>query len=224
MKRLDASLFRLVNRFAGRTPWAHGVAATYARLGIGLFAVLLLAGWWSARGQGEPEVMAAVLWAGAGCVAAVGLNQILGGLVGRARPYAAMPDVHVLVSRTTDFSFPSDHAVAVGAVAAGLLAANRRLGGTAAVLALLMGATRVYVGAHYPGDVVAGLLLGAAVVFAGGVVARPLLRRMVEGLSRTFLRPLVAGPAPVSSAHVASCKLDDPSGCESRPGRRRSAG
>jgi undecaprenyl-diphosphatase len=199
MNRLDASLFRLVNRLAGRTAWAHGLAVAYAKLGIGLFALLLLAGWWSARAQNDPKVMATVLWAGAGCLVALGLNQVVGGLVGRARPYAAMPDVHVLISRTSDFSFPSDHAVAVGAVATGLLVANRRLGGAAAALALLMAVARVYVGAHYPGDVAAGLVVGAVVVLVGGVVAIPLSERMVDGLRRTSLRPLVSGPAPVSS-------------------------
>jgi len=59
---------------------------------------------------------------------ALGLNQLIGGLIDRARPYETLTDVHLLVSRTTDFSFPSDHAVTVGAVAAGLLLAHRRLG------------------------------------------------------------------------------------------------
>ena len=61
-------------------------------------------------------------------------------------PYDALPHVLVLVSRTTDFSFPSDHAVMSGAVAAGVLLANRRIGLVAVVAALAMCFTRVYVG------------------------------------------------------------------------------
>src|SRR5947209_13560098 len=120
-----------------------------AKYGIVLFALLLLAGWWRARAAGDTDAIAAVLWAAAGCLLALGLNQILGHAFGRARPYASMPDFHVLISRTCDFSFPSYHAVAVGAVAAGLWLADRALGWVAVVLALLLAAARVYVGAHY---------------------------------------------------------------------------
>ncbi len=56
----------------------------------------------------------------------------------------------------TDFLLPSDHAVMAGAVAAGLLLAHRRLGALAAAAALLMAFARVYIGAHYPWDVLGG--------------------------------------------------------------------
>jgi undecaprenyl-diphosphatase len=135
---------------------------------------------------------------------AVAVNQLLGHLVGRARPYTAMPDVHVLISKTTDFSFPSDHAIAVGAVAAGLLIADRALGWIAAVLAVLMAAARVYVGVHYPGDVLAGLAVGAVVVAAGSFLALPLLRSLVGAVDRSPLRPLVrSGPSDVHTVAAA---------------------
>ena len=105
-----------------------------------------------------------------------------------------MPGVHVLVDKSTDFSFPSDHATVVGAVAAGLLFTCRRWGLTAAVLALLMAFTRVYVGAHYPGDVLAGLALGAAVAAAGRPLLVPILTRIAAALARTPLRVLISTP------------------------------
>ncbi|MDQ6726999.1 MAG: phosphatase PAP2 family protein [Actinomycetota bacterium] len=197
MRGFDARLFRAVNHFADRTSWAHGPVAAYATLGIGLFAILLIVGWWTARADRDLDALACLLWAGAGTLVAVGLNQVIGSVVGRARPYTTMPNVHVLISRTSDFSFPSDHAVAAGAAAAGLVLASRRLGAMAAVLALLMAAARVYVGAHYPGDVVAGLAMGAVVVVAGALVAVPLLRSVVGAVDRSRLRTIVAAePAP----------------------------
>ena len=110
-----------------------------------------------------------------------------------------MTNVHVLVDKTTDFSFPSDHATVAGAVAVGLLFANRRWGIVAAVLAALMAFTRVYVGAHYPGDVLAGLALGGLVAAIGWYTIVPILRRIATWITTTPLRPLITSTTPVAS-------------------------
>jgi undecaprenyl-diphosphatase len=77
-------------------------------------------------------------------------------------------------------------------VAAGVLLADRRLGVIAVAAALLMAAARVYVGAHFPLDVVAGLFFGAAVAVVTFLVVRPLLLPVVTALARTPLRPLLS--------------------------------
>lgn len=68
---------------------------------------------------------------------------------------------------------------------------NRRWGSVAAALAVVMAFARVYVGAHYPGDVLAGLALGAAVAAVGRLVAVPQLTRLAAWLSRTSVRPIL---------------------------------
>jgi membrane-associated phospholipid phosphatase len=171
---LSTTLFLRVNDFARTTPWLHAPAVAYAKYGLVVFAALLLVGVWQRRSSGDRELAAAV-WAGLGTLLAVAVNQPVAALVAERRPYAAHPGVLVLVDRSTDWSFPSDHSVMAGAAAVGLLLVSRRLGAVAAVAALLMAAVRVYVGAHYPDDVVAGLALGAIVAGVGWlVVARPL--------------------------------------------------
>lgn len=179
-----------VNDLSTDTPWLHGVLRLYAVDGVVLFAGLLLAGWWLARTRGTPA-MTAALWAPLGMLLAVAVNQPVGNAVHEARPYSVLPHVLVLVPRSHDFSFPSDHAVMAGAVAAGVWLVSRRLGLVALALALLMAFDRVYVGAHFPLDVVAGLLLGAVVTLVGHRLLAPLLARLVERLSSTPLRPLL---------------------------------
>jgi membrane-associated phospholipid phosphatase len=188
---MDGSVYRFVNRLADRTGFAHPFVVAYARYGLALFAVLLVAGWWRARASGDGRSMAAVIWGGAGASAALGVAQLIGQLMDRARPYALMPAAHVLIDRTSDFSFPSDHATAVGAVAAGLWLANRRFGLLSGVLALLMAFARVYVGAHYPGDVLGGLVVGAGIVAGLWPLVHRLIRPVLGRLDRSPLAILV---------------------------------
>ncbi|HEY0518335.1 MAG TPA: phosphatase PAP2 family protein [Ilumatobacteraceae bacterium] len=192
---MDRSLFRWINRLADRTGWAHGLFKANATFGIVLFAGLLLAAYLDGRQHRDPRAVAASVWAAGAALVALGVGQFVGRAVDRARPYASLANVHVLVDKTSDFSFPSDHATVVGAVAVGLLFANRRWGIVASLLAVLMAFTRVYVGAHYPADVVAGLALGAIVATAGWFTVVPILDRVATWLTGTPLRPLVSAGA-----------------------------
>jgi undecaprenyl-diphosphatase len=142
--------------------------------------------------------MAAALAAGIGVPLAVGLNQPLVAVFARPRPYTIHPELLILAHRNTDPSFPSDHAVMAAATAIGLWFVSRRLGTLAAVAALLMAGSRVYIGAHYPGDVLAGLLLGASVAALTTLLLRPALTRGVQAANRTRLRPLLAA-APATT-------------------------
>ncbi len=186
----DTSDFLRVNDLSRHTGWLHAPAAAYATYGVVLFGALLVGGFLLARSQGDPLRMARALLAGAGVLAAVAVNQPIVHAVGERRPYDVLPHVLVLVHRSADASFPSDHATMAGAVAAGLLLVDRRLGATACVAALLMAAARVYVGAHFPVDVLAGLAVGAAVALLVQLLA-PTLARGVRWLQRGALRRVV---------------------------------
>jgi undecaprenyl-diphosphatase len=174
LRHLDDQLFLTINSFARQTPWLHGSFLAYAKYGMVLFGVLLLAGLWISR-RGESRVLAKGGWACIATLVALGLNQPVGHVFAEARPYVTHPQILRLADVTTDFSFPSDHAVMGGAVAAGLLLVRRRLGLLAALAAAVMAFARVYIGAHYPWDVLGGLAFGAVVVLLGWVLlGRPL--------------------------------------------------
>ena len=183
LRQLDDQLFFAINSFARRTPRLHAPFLAYAKYGLVLFALLLLAGVLIAR-RDQARVLAAAGWACVATLLVVGLNQPVGHLFAEARPYATHPQILRLADVTTDFSFPSDHAVMGGAVATGLLLVNRRLGLLAALAAALMAFARVYIGAHYPWDVLGGLVLGGAVVLLGWLLLRHPLTNLTTWLRR----------------------------------------
>jgi undecaprenyl-diphosphatase len=197
---LDTRIFYYINNFARDTPWLHPVVAGYAEDGVVLFASFLLAGWWIARRTNNPSAMAAAVWAPLGVLAAVAINQPIADTINATRPCNALPHI-VVLHCNTDGGFPSDHAMMAGAVAAGVWLVNRRLGVIAAIAAVAMALARVYVGAHYPQDVLAGLALGATLSVSGYLLARPVLRRLVVRAATTRLRPLVTAAVEPDVIH-----------------------
>lgn len=93
-------------------------------------------------------------------------NLILKNLVLRARPYDALIGLQALIGPLRDSSFPSGHATS--SIAAGfvvLRASPRYIGIPAFVLAVLIALSRLYLGVHYPTDVLAGALIGLFAAF-----------------------------------------------------------
>jgi len=91
-------------------------------------------------------------------------NMLLKNVVARVRPYRIIEGLHLLVAEATDLSFPSGHSAssfAAAVVIAGFL--PKRYGIAALVLAALIAFSRLYVGIHYPTDVLFGTISGALI-------------------------------------------------------------
>lgn len=158
---LDTALFHALNGVAGHHPVLDAVMVAVAEYSPQLFAAVLLAMWASwKRDYQVPAILAGI----SGLVA-LGIGQIVAHFAFRVRPFLA-GHATLLIHHSADSSFPSDHATLTFAVAALVLAFHRRLGALLVALALWVAVARVYVGAHYPGDVLGGAVLGTLVSVA----------------------------------------------------------
>jgi undecaprenyl-diphosphatase len=119
-------------------------------------------------------------------LAALGTNQVITHLWARPRPFLVHPAT-VLVTSALDGSFPSDHATFVFAAAMSLVLFSRRLGVPALGFACLVAFSRVFVGAHYVTDVLAGAAIGSASALLVYCL-RPYLARVVEPVLRLARR------------------------------------
>ncbi len=143
-------------------------------------------------------------------------NLLLKGAIDRARP-----DLVGHLTHVSNPSFPSGHALLSASIIltiAGLVAfaARRRrekaaILVTAALICVGIGASRVWLGVHWPSDVLAGWLIGAAWAAGTLLVARPLIRRHADVAVPEDASPLTAadaaatpGRAPAPSARSAA--------------------
>jgi undecaprenyl-diphosphatase len=78
----------------------------------------------------------------------------------RKRPYINLPDTIIGSNPLKDHSFPSGHTTAIFSIVTPLILLNPFLGVFLLIGALLVGISRMYLGLHYPSDVLAGMILG----------------------------------------------------------------
>ncbi|MFH9471024.1 phosphatase PAP2 family protein [Streptomyces clavifer] len=203
----DVSLLYDINGLAKAAPtWFDQVMGFVGEFGIMLAMVLLgLWCWWSVRRRGTTEDsvtgVAGLVWAPLAAGIAVIINIPIRGFVERPRPFNDHEGLEVLVEGKTDFSFVSDHATLAMAIAVGIFVANRKFGLFAIALAILEGFCRVYMGVHYPTDVIGGFALGTAVALLLAPLAMMMLTPLVGAIARAgAVGQLVRSRRPVAGA------------------------
>ena len=172
--------------------WLDSAVSAWSAYGLVLFAMLMVVGWWRARRVGA-EAAVTALAVPVVVVAAYGIDSLLKAVVRENRPCRTLRVVTLEACPARgDWSFPSNHATIAAAAAVALFFVSRRLGAVAAVAALAMAASRVWIRVHYPHDVVAGVAVGSLLALG----AMTLLKRRPDSLTRritaTRLRPLLA--------------------------------
>ncbi|MET8131442.1 MULTISPECIES: phosphatase PAP2 family protein [unclassified Streptomyces] len=164
---IDGSAYRYVVDLAQDSPsWVDSLVSVWSTYGLGLFAVLMVLGWWRARRE-SPRAALAALAVPVVVVVAYGVDLGVKLLVREDRPCQSLRVATLEACPAPgDWSFPSNHAAIAAAAAVALFFVSRLLGSVAIVAAGAMAASRVWIGVHYPHDVAAGVLVGTLVAMA----------------------------------------------------------
>ena len=166
-QRMDAWAFLFVNLRGRHPPWLDRLMGGFTQIGNGLVIavlalILFLIG---------DHLLAYGLILGALTLWLV--VELVKALVHRGRPFIRLTQARIVGRRAIGRSFPSGHTSQAFFMAT-LLAGYFHAGVWAVcllyALALVVGITRMYVGAHYPRDVLAGAILGSAWGLLAGIV------------------------------------------------------
>ncbi len=167
---IDYMVYSVVNGIAGTAGFLDNLMIFIAKYGPLVFDAYLLYLWFRGNSERDLELNRKLaIYAACSALVALGINQVLGHLYFRERPYIHHP-AHLLLPSSPDPSFPSDHSAGGFSIATGILLGRRLPGIVLLAFSVVLAFSRVYVGLHYPSDVLGGALFGilGALVVAGG--------------------------------------------------------
>jgi len=188
---LDRQVFLLINNFAGQNSFIDNLShvAVNEYFVPTILSLLLFFTWFYWKSEKERDlkqrsVVMAVFAIGFGSLVIV---SILNNIFERPRPFEVL-DVNLLFYKPTDPSFPSNSSVVAFALASSIFLGDKKLGLAALFIAGFYGILRIFVGVHFPLDIIAGALIG--VISVGIVNLFPVFLMRVVNYLRNALKML----------------------------------
>jgi undecaprenyl-diphosphatase len=186
---MDWRIYHAIYSLSLRHHWLGTIFSDVEAASIPFMVVVTAALWLLARPGGSRKwKLAAGSGFGAAAVALL-VNQVIHSIWDRPRPYEAHVIAHPW-SKSTDASFPSDHASASLAIAFAVVVFDPLAGAVLLTAAVLIAVGRLFIGAHYPGDIGASVLVAVAAALLVVKLGRPVilfLVRLVERLTDPVL-------------------------------------
>lgn len=166
---IDYNTYEILNGLVGQSSFLDNFMVLIAKYGPLIFDLYLVYLWFRGTSKEELEInRKRAIYAAFSALVALGINQIFAHLYLRDRPYVHHP-AHLLLPYSPDPSFPSDHAAGGFSIATGVLLGRTLPGIALLIFAAILAISRVYVGIHYPSDILGGAVVG---IFGAFIVER----------------------------------------------------
>ena len=174
---IDYYLFQQINQFAGKWDSLDNIGIFFAEYS-GYFLVLLLFNFLLLKSKKKYSIMIFQAFL-SGILARLVIANIIRVLYYRSRPFIAH-QVNLLLGHGAEGSFPSGHAAFFFAISTIVYFFNKKAGIFFFLISFLMGISRVFVGIHYPRDILAGIFIG--------VISAWLINKYGKKVINKFLR------------------------------------
>lgn len=158
LERFNIGGFRWINDLAGHNVWLDRFMV-FAADKMGYFLILFVLVLFWKRSYFKKIVFISF---GSAIVSRFVFVTLIRHYIFSPRPFLILEDMHQLVNDEFSSSFPSGHASFYFALAMAVYLYNKRAGYIYLILAGLMGIARIFVGVHWPLDILAGAVLGVA--------------------------------------------------------------
>jgi undecaprenyl-diphosphatase len=182
---MDYRIFRAINQFAGRNQLFDMIMVAISQKVRYLYLILLIFMWF--RNNSYKKV---TLYACVSVVVTILLNRLIKLFYFKPRPFLKFW-VHLLPPAPSkkNSSFPSKHTTLAFAVATSVLLYKRLVGLIMFILAFLAGFSRIWMGQHFPSDIVGSAILGSLtsiIVYITKRVWNPFIDRIIHSYNGFF--------------------------------------
>ncbi|WP_343801277.1 undecaprenyl-diphosphatase [Bacillus carboniphilus] len=152
---MDDKIFRAITLFSGRISIVDKLMILISNRARYVYLIILLCLWFKNRASKQASKQALV----AGVIGYV-LNILIKCFYFKPRPFVKKR-VGILIPSKKDSTFPSKHTLLSFAVSTTLFLYNRTIGSLMIGLSTLTGFSRIWVGHHYPSDIIFSAVLGS---------------------------------------------------------------
>lgn len=154
--QLNIDAFRAINDLGKQYSSLNSTMIFLAEYMVYFLGLIIMAYWFTQSRKNKMMIIQAMV----AFVTAEIIGKLAGNLHLNYQPFAVLPNVNKLVDHAVDNSFPSDHTILFFSICFSFWFVRKKTGWLWLVLAFCVAISRIWVGVHYPFDVITGALIG----------------------------------------------------------------